>query len=134
MNFTENSRVKIPAILHLCRMGYEYLPLSKSKWDGNTNIFTDVFVKAMQQINPEMTEAEANRLLADVSLTLDSEDLGKAFYEMLVSTSAPRLIDFANFDNNSFHVVTELPVKTATMNSALTLHSLSTGCRWRSSK
>jgi len=111
MNFTENSRVKIPAILHLCRMGYEYLPLSKSNWDVETNIFTDVFVEAMQRINAEMTEAEARRLLADVSLTLDSEDLGKAFYEMLVSTSAPKLIDFANFDNNSFHVVTELTCK-----------------------
>ena len=111
MSFNENTRVKIPAILHLCRLGYEYLPLSKAKWDVNTNIFTDVFVEVMQRINSEMTEAEANRLLADVSLTLDSEDLGKAFYEMLVSTSTPKLIDFANFDNNSFHVVTELTCK-----------------------
>jgi hypothetical protein len=30
MAFNENSRVKIPAILHLCRLGYTYLPLGKA--------------------------------------------------------------------------------------------------------
>jgi hypothetical protein len=29
MAFNENSRVKIPAILHLRRLGYTYLPLGK---------------------------------------------------------------------------------------------------------
>ena len=42
---------------------------------------------------------------------LDNEDLGKAFYERLTERSGIKLIDFANFDNNSFHVVTELTCK-----------------------
>ncbi len=40
---------------------------------------------------------------------MDYEDLGKAFYERLTSSSGIKLIDFKDFSNNSFHVVTELP-------------------------
>ncbi|MCC7117984.1 MAG: type I restriction endonuclease subunit R [Anaerolineales bacterium] len=111
MSFNENTRVKIPAILHLARLGYEYVSLAKAVWDGETNIFTDIFTESILRINPEMDESEARRLCQDVALALDNEDLGRAFYAMLVSTSAPRLIDFTNFDNNSFHVVTELTCK-----------------------
>lgn len=39
---------------------------------------------------------------------LDHEDLGRAFFERLSDRSNTRLIDFENFNNNSFHVVTEL--------------------------
>ena len=42
---------------------------------------------------------------------LDNEDLGKIFYEKITSKSGIRLIDFENFDNNTFNVVTELPCK-----------------------
>lgn len=44
-------------------------------------------------------------------MALDNDDLGQAFYESLVGTSGTKLIDFKNFDNNSFHVVTELTYK-----------------------
>ena len=37
--------------------------------------------------------------------------MGQAFYEMLTATSGTKLIDFKDFNNNSFHVVTELPCK-----------------------
>lgn len=50
-------------------------------------------------------------MLVDVKLLLDNEDLGKAFYERLTARSGIKLIDFTNFDNNSFHVVTELTCK-----------------------
>ena len=43
---------------------------------------------------------------------LDNEDLGKDFYETLVSNSNEiRFIDFDNIENNSFNVVTELTFK-----------------------
>lgn len=111
MNFNENTRVKIPAILHLCRLGYEYLPLSKANWDGETNIFTDIFNEAILRINPKLKPEDTARVFQDVSLALENEDLGQVFYEMLTATSGVRLIDFENFDNNSFHVVTELTYK-----------------------
>lgn len=37
----EDSRVKIPTILHLVRLGYEYLSLKTHKVKGNSNIFID---------------------------------------------------------------------------------------------
>jgi len=42
--FNEDTRVKIPSILHLCRLGYKYLSLKDAKWDFNINIFTDLQV------------------------------------------------------------------------------------------
>jgi type I restriction enzyme R subunit len=42
---------------------------------------------------------------------LDNEDLGHAFYDRLVEKSGVKLIDFEDFNKNSFHVVTELTYK-----------------------
>jgi type I restriction enzyme R subunit len=109
--FNEDSRVKIPAILHLCRLGYTYLSLKDAAWNPDTNIFTDIFKASISRINPGLDQAQAERLLVDTSLLLDNEDLGKAFYEKLTSESGTKLIDFENFENNSFHVVTELTYK-----------------------
>ena len=111
MAFNENTRVKIPAILHLCRLGYKYVSLSKAKWDINTNIFTDIFEKSILRINPGIEQGDVKRLLEDISLCLDNEDLGEAFYNMLTTTSGMKLIDFKNFSSNSFNVVTELTYK-----------------------
>lgn len=111
MVFSEDSRVKIPCILHLVRLGYNYLSLKDATWDEDTNIFPKIFHEAVSRINPEFKGDDSNRLLADVKLLLDNEDLGKAFYERLTERSGTKLIDFQNFDNNSFHVVTELTCK-----------------------
>ena len=111
MTFNEDSRVKIPAILHLTRLGFKYLSLKEAKWDIDTNIFTDIFKSSIQKINPELEPEEIDRLLVDTSLLLDNEDLGKAFFQKLTSDSGVKLIDFENFNNNTFNVVTELTYK-----------------------
>jgi len=111
MVFSEDSRVKIPCILHLVRLGYHYLSLKGATWDEETNIFPDLFRSAIARINPDIDTGDIDRLLTDVKLLLDNEDLGKAFYEKLTERSGIRLIDFENFDNNSFYVVTELTCK-----------------------
>jgi len=67
MAFNENTRVKIPAILHLCRLGFEYISLSQAKRDESTNIFTDIFVEAISRINPDIDDAGAKRLYEDIS-------------------------------------------------------------------
>ena len=108
MKFTEDSRVKIPTILHLIRLGYEYLSLKDASWDAETNIFPEIFKKAIAKINPEIEQDDIAHLFEDMKLSLDNEDLGKAFYEKLTEQSGVKLIDFENFNNNSFHVVTEL--------------------------
>lgn len=111
MIFSEDSRVKIPCILHLMRLGYDYLSLKNAVWDEETNIFPDLFTNAIAKINPDLAADEIPRLLADVKLLLDNEDLGKAFYERLTEQSGIKLIDFESINNNSFHVVTELTYK-----------------------
>lgn len=111
MAFNENTRVKIPAILHLCRLGYEYISLANANIEGNTNIFTDVFAESLKRINSDIEPSDVKKVLENISLALDNEDLGQAFYNMLTATSGVRLIDFKNFKNNSFNVVTELTYK-----------------------
>jgi type I restriction enzyme, R subunit len=111
MSFNENSRVKIPAILHLCRLGYEYLSLKGATRDESSNIFTKLFSESISRINPDLDESGINRLMEDISLALGNEDLGEAFYRMLTARSGTKLIDFSDFGNNSFHVVTELTCK-----------------------
>ena len=83
MVFSEDSRVKIPCILHLVRLGYRYLSLKNASWDEETNIFPELFHTSIARINPGIDENDITRLLADVKLTLENEDLGKAFYERL---------------------------------------------------
>lgn len=107
--FNEDSRVKIPALLHFTRLGYEYLSLKSARWDVRDNIFPEIFEKTMCRINPGMSLVDARRLIEDIHLELQNNDLGKAFYTRLTARAGVRLIDFENFDNNSFNVVTELP-------------------------
>ncbi len=111
MKFNEDSRVKIPAILHLCKLGYKYISLNNAVWDTETNIFTEIFKESIIKINTDFDQDQAERLLVDISLLLSNEDLGKAYYEKLTSESGVKLIDFENFENNTFHVVTELTYK-----------------------
>ena len=108
MKFNEDTRVKIPTILHLMRLGYQYLSLKGQSWDLDTNIFPELFNAAILKINPGIEPDDVSRLLEDIKLELDNEDLGRAFFERLADRSNTKLIDFENFNNNSFHVVTEL--------------------------
>ncbi|MDD2823142.1 MAG: DEAD/DEAH box helicase family protein [Candidatus Daviesbacteria bacterium] len=111
MAFNENTRVKIPAILHLCRLGYGYISLTNTKRDESSNIFIDIFNDSISKINPDIEPTEIKKLYENVLLSLGNEDLGKSFYELLTSTSGLKLIDFKNFEKNTFNVVTELAFK-----------------------
>jgi type I restriction enzyme R subunit len=97
MSFNENTRVKIPAILHLCRLGYKYLSLSNSKRHDETNIFTEIFNESITRINSDIPDIDTKRLLEDISLCLDNDDLGKVFYQMLTANSGLKIIDFKDF-------------------------------------
>lgn len=112
MAFNENSRVKIPAILHLMKLGYSYIPITHQSRREDTNIFETIFVDSVFGINhKEFSKEEILRVLDELSLELNYEDLGQKFYERLTARSGIKLIDFENFDNNSFHVTTELTAK-----------------------
>ena len=111
MAFNEDTRVKIPSLLHLARLGYEYLSLKNNDWNIDTNIFPSVFVESILKINEGLEKDDAIRLLDEVSLLLDNEDLGKSFYERLTQNAGYKIIDFENTENNTFNVVTELTYK-----------------------
>ena len=111
MVHNEDSRVKIPVLVHLSRLGYKYLSLKDSKWDESTNIFTDIFNDSISRINNKLQKQEINSLVEKTYQSLDNEDLGQGFYNLLSSSSLGRLVDFDDFKNNSLHVVTELPYK-----------------------
>lgn len=94
MKFNEDSRVKIPTILHLIRLGYSYLSLKDQNWDETNNIFTKTFKESIKAINPgaQLSDGDLNRIYGEVALSLENEDLGKAFFEKLIDQSGIKLI------------------------------------------
>ncbi|MDR2121856.1 MAG: DEAD/DEAH box helicase family protein [Flavobacteriaceae bacterium] len=111
MPFNENSRVKIPTLLHLMKLGYIYIPLKEQNRREDTNIFEEIFLDSVQRINTNVPKEKIKRLLDEISLELDYEDLGEKFYNRIIATSGIKLIDFKNFNNNNFHITTELTCK-----------------------
>lgn len=110
----ENSRVQLPAVLHLVKLGYTYIPRITLKqagtfFDPKTNILTGIFKSQFLKLNPQSDERKAEQVLHDISNELDSDDLGEKFYRRLVSVSSEKLIDFENPENNTFHVTAEFP-------------------------
>lgn len=112
MAFNEDSRVKIPALLHLTRLGYKYISRKEHHLrNQDSNIFPEIFLKSLGEINGTATESELLRHLEEISLKLEYDDLGRDFYKALTASSGIKLIDFKNLHNNSFHVTTELTCK-----------------------
>ena len=119
MIHNENSRVKIPALVHFARLGYEYISLKKynnsNLIDEDTNIFIDLLCSAINRINDvEYSIADTQKLVNEIKLVLDNEDIGREFYAILLNGyKGIKLIDFDDFigSKNSFNVVTELTFK-----------------------
>lgn len=113
MTFNEDSRVKIPAIVHLTRLGFTYMPKSGiTNLHADTNIFKDLFKQGLSKINGTVySDSKIDAFLSELNTKLDNSDLGKAFYKSLKGDFHCKLIDLENFDNNLFHVVTELTYK-----------------------
>ncbi len=111
MKFNEDSRVKIPSILHLTRLGYTYLSLKGLAWNESSNIVPSIFRKSLAALNPSASAIEIDNALGQLELALDNEDLGRQFYEKITAASGLKIIDFEDFHRNTFHVVTEFACK-----------------------
>lgn len=111
----EDTRVKIPAIVHFTRLGYIYKSIKHLNrnvdYDGDTNIFYDIFRQSINKINDlSLSIEEVKKLIEEIKIKLSNNDLGKSFFEYLQKgINGISLIDFNNPTNNSFIVVTELP-------------------------
>ena len=110
----EDKYIKIPALVHASRIGYDYISIRGLKpgddYDSDTNIFYEPFRSALSCINgQEVDEQEARHLVAELRHKLDADDLGKAFFACLqTGIEGYRLVDFDNPANNTFRVATEL--------------------------
>lgn len=112
--FNENTRVQLPALVHLTRLGYEYFgKISENSagevYDPDTNILIEVFKKQFDILNPKF-EGMGNQILLDIRQELNNDDLGQSFYKRLMSTEK-KLIDFENIENNVFHFTAEFTCK-----------------------
>ena len=76
--FNENTRVQVPAAMHLCRLGYTYLD-NITEYDSKTNILTDVFLRSVQRLNPALSELQARQLLNELHDTLTHMTLEGSF-------------------------------------------------------
>lgn len=108
--FNENTRVQVPAALHLIKLGYKYLG-HNLVFEIHANILPDIFKKAVFRLNPGITETQFEDLNRLILNCLDNDDLGRQFYTILSSVSGIKLIDFNNPDNNDWHCTTELTCK-----------------------
>ena len=113
--FSEATRVQMPAMVHLTRIGYTYFgKLSEDKngtvYDGDTNILLPVFEQQFKKLNPGH-EGEYLQILRDIRKELNDDDLGRGFYNRLKAISPVKLIDFDNIENNTFHFTAEFTCK-----------------------
>ena len=112
MEFSENTRVKIPALVHATRLGYKYLSLKeyKNEIDEETNIFKNIFKESINRINNlELSDENIIKLISELSFSLENDDLGRQFYKYLINGyKGIKLIDFENETNNTYNVVTEI--------------------------
>ncbi|MCQ2703924.1 DEAD/DEAH box helicase family protein [Helicobacter pylori] len=110
MPYNEITRVQIPALMHLAELGYDFISQkNKPNLDTATNILTDSFTQAFNQLNPNPTK-NAKDSLTEIKKRLNYDDLGKSFYEYLLK-SEHQIIDFDNPNNNLYEMMTELPYK-----------------------
>ncbi len=67
MPYNEITRVQIPALMHLAKLGYDFIPTNskenKPNLDTATNILMDSFTQAFERLNPNKN---AKDVLAEI--------------------------------------------------------------------
>lgn len=119
--FSEDSRVKFPALIHMVGMGFEYISSNNSAkpqeqqepYDPLTNILTDKFKEAFLSLNPSLKQEDAEKKLEEIQTSVGYNDLGRHFYrEILMEPGLGRIVDFSSEkafrENNTFQVTTEM--------------------------
>jgi len=113
-DFSELTRVQIPAALHLMRLGYTYLPRNGkeiAERDPDTNILVSVFKEQFLKFSNYLTEEDFERELANIKLELDQNDLGRSFFRRLQGQEDTVYIDWENPEANTFHLALEVTCK-----------------------
>lgn len=113
--FNEATRVQMPAMVHLTRIGYKYFGKISEEdagkvYDPSTNILLEVFMSQFEKLNPDHA-GMAKQVLQDIRNELKNDDLGQAFYKRLKAVSPVKLIDYDNPEKNVFHFTAEFTCK-----------------------
>lgn len=111
IKFSELTRVQIPAVLHLIRMGYTYLSRKSQEIverDPETNILVSIFREQYLKLNNYATDMDFERDLNNIKLELNQNDLGRAFYNRIQGNEGGTYIDWNNLEENTFHVALEV--------------------------
>lgn len=109
--FSELTRVQIPAALHLMRLGYTYLPHNGKELkerDPETNILVSIFREQFLKLNNYATDVDVERELSNIKLELDQNDLGRAFYKRIIGETSATYIDWEHPEANTFHLALEV--------------------------
>ncbi|GAA7204579.1 type I restriction endonuclease subunit R [Helicobacter pylori] len=121
MPHNEITRVQVPALMHLAKLGYDFIPTnSKPNLDTATNILIDSFTQAFERLNPTKNAKDS---LDEMKKRLNYNDLGKSFYEYLLK-SEHQIIDFDNPNNNLYEMMAELPYKSFRPDATLFINGL----------
>ena len=110
--FNEATRVQMPALVHLTRLGYQYFgkihedDAKEGVYDPDTNILLQVFRAQFCKLNPTQSGVFEQTLSA-IRKELNDDDLGCGFYQRLKATSPLKLIDFDHPEANVFHCTAE---------------------------
>lgn len=81
--FNEATRVQMPAMVHLTRLGYTYFgkiteDVASTVYDPDTNILINVFKEQFARLNPTHA-GEAEQTLKTIRQELDNDDIGRSF-------------------------------------------------------
>ncbi|WQR76524.1 type I restriction endonuclease subunit R [Helicobacter pylori] len=121
MPYNEITRVQVPALMHLAKLGYNFIPQkNKPNLDTATNILTDSFTKSFERLNPNKN---AKDVLTEMKKRLNYDDLGRSFYEYLLK-SEYQIIDFDNPNNNLYKMMAELTYKSLRTDITLFINGL----------
>lgn len=98
--------------MHLTRLKYDYLSLKQYNGGicSETNIFKSLFWAGINRINGcNLLEQDIDRLLEELTIKLSNDDLGRAFYKILLDgINGLHIIDLEDDSRNTYHAVTEL--------------------------
>lgn len=113
--FNEDTRVKVPALMHLTRLGYTYRSLHSLHLDPSTNIDVDTFTKKLKDFNKDLSDSEIKLFIGQIQNMLNNEDLGREFYEKILQNKIYKVINFdetketKESERNVWECVTEMP-------------------------
>lgn len=107
--FNEDTRVKLPALMHLTRLGYTYRSLRDVKVDPTTNINIDTFSRKLKDFNKNLTDNQIKLFIGLIGNMLNNDDLGREFYEKVVQNKIHKVIDYDHPEAHTWECVTEMP-------------------------